>query len=50
MECPCKDCKHRSVDCHSICWQYKQWCKENEEIRKQIRKAEQLERWRSKKL
>ena len=33
-ENPCKNCSHRSYDCHTKCFQYKEW-KNNEEAYKQ---------------
>lgn len=44
MECPCRYCKDRNVNCHAICKKYKQWSKENERLRKIIHKRLNSER------
>lgn len=30
---PCKDCNERSVECHSLCGKYKEFQKQNEELK-----------------
>lgn len=30
--CPCKECKNRKEDCHSVCDKYKEWKDSGEEI------------------
>lgn len=30
---PCKDCSERSIECHSICGKYKEFQKQNEELK-----------------
>ncbi len=39
MICPCKDCLKRTSDCHGKCDGYKEWSKENEEIRNKRNEA-----------
>ena len=39
MICPCKDCLKRTSDCHGRCDGYKEWSKENEEIRNKRNEA-----------
>ena len=34
MNCPCKDCKDRAVNCHAECERYGEYAKEREKIRK----------------
>ena len=29
MICPCKDCDHRTITCHSVCRDYQQWTEEH---------------------
>ena len=31
MKCPCKGCERRTITCHGICWEYKDWKQEHEE-------------------
>lgn len=28
--CPCKECNYHSYDCHSTCFQYKEWAQLHE--------------------
>lgn len=39
MNSPCKDCDERSVGCHSLCEQYKEFVEECERVR-QLRKQD----------
>lgn len=34
MKVPCKGCKERNADCHSICERYAEFVKANEELKK----------------
>lgn len=43
MIAPCKDCKKRAVGCHSICREYLEWQKKNEERRNLIVAKRRLE-------
>ena len=44
---PCKDCVNRKVGCHVVCEQYKQFEKENAEVRKKRLKASILREYDS---
>lgn len=32
-ECPCKDCKLRSIGCHATCIPYKEWQNNSVEVK-----------------
>ena len=38
MKCPCKGCGKRTITCHSVCAEYKEWSAHNEQIREMKRK------------
>lgn len=43
MECPCRWCKERSIDCHGRCRKYKEWCKLESRGRKKIQATKNAE-------
>ena len=37
---PCRECTDRTIGCHSICNKYKQWCKEHQQMKEEIRRRD----------
>ena len=43
MKQPCYQCKFRNINCHATCPEYKEYQKENEKLKKKIKKLKQQE-------
>ena len=43
LVCPCKDCNKRHEKCHGSCDQYKNWNKEQKDIKEKMWKERKLE-------
>lgn len=41
LKCPCHRCEYRHIGCHSKCKRYSDYAKENTEVMKELKKAQE---------
>lgn len=44
LNCKCKDCKIRTINCHSYCEDYKNYVRRNEELKEKKKTLKNLEK------